>query len=79
MSPGHTTARSGICNNRSLYRGNFMIDLISIARAEADGGELSSIFDGMFEKSSIKPDGYPDAVVWQGGNFDAGVQPVVTP
>jgi len=53
-----------------------MIDLLSIARAEADGGDLFSIFDGMFEKSSIKPDGYPDAVVWQGGNFDAGVQPV---
>ena len=43
-----------------------MIDLMSIARTEADGGDLFSVFDGMFEASDVKPDGSPDAVVWKG-------------
>ena len=53
-----------------------MIDLMSIARTEADGGDLFSVFDGMFEASDVKPDGSPDAVVWKGGNHDASVNPV---
>ena len=53
-----------------------MIDLLTIARAEADGGDLLGIFDGMFERSDVRPDGYPDAVVWQGGNFGGDVNPV---
>ena len=46
-----------------------MIDLLNIAKTEANGNlfnELSNIF----EKADIKPEGYPDAVVWQGGNHD---------
>ena len=39
-----------------------MIDLMSIAHTEADGGDLFSVFDGMFE-ADVKPDGSPDAVV----------------
>ncbi len=53
-----------------------MIDLLSIARAEAEGGDLYGIFDTMFEKSTVRPEGYPDAVVWQGGNFGTNVNPV---
>ena len=53
-----------------------MIDLMSIARTEADGGDLFSVFDGMFEASDVKPDGSPDAVVWKGGNHDGSVNPV---
>ena len=46
-----------------------MIDLLKIAKTESDGdllGELSNIF----EVADIKPEGYPDAIVWQGGNHD---------
>ena len=35
-------------------------------------GKLSELF----EPSDIKPDGYPDAVVWQGGNHSTNVNPV---
>jgi hypothetical protein len=53
-----------------------MIDLMSIARAEAEGGNLFGIFDGMFEPADIRPEGYPDAVVWKGGKHDGKVNPV---
>jgi hypothetical protein len=53
-----------------------MIDLIQIARTEADGGDLFGMFDGMFETADVRPDGYPDAVVWKGGSFTGGVNPV---
>jgi len=53
-----------------------MIDLMSIARTEADGGDLFSVFDGMFEKGDVKPEGHDDAVVWKGGNFTGDVNPV---
>ena len=52
-----------------------MLDLLKIARAEAEGdlfGELSSVF----EPSDVRPTGYPDAVIWQGGNFAGNVNPV---
>ena len=52
-----------------------MIDLLNIAKTEANGNlfnELSNIF----EKADIKPEGYPDAVVWQGGNHDGKINPV---
>ena len=53
-----------------------MIDLLSIARTEADGGDLFSILEGMFEKGDVKPEGYDEAVVWKGGNFVGNVNPV---
>lgn len=53
-----------------------MIDLLFIARVEADGGDLFGIFDSMFEPADIKPDGYDEAVVWKGGNHDGTVNPV---
>ena len=43
-----------------------MIDLMSIARTEAGGGDLFSMFDKMFDVADLRPDGYPDAVVWKG-------------
>ena len=52
-----------------------MIDLLKIAKTESDGdllGELSNIF----EVADIKPEGYPDAIVWQGGNHDGVINPV---
>lgn len=53
-----------------------MIDLMSIARTEAEGGDLFSVFDDMFEKGDVKPEGHDDAVVWKGGNFTGDVNPV---
>jgi hypothetical protein len=53
-----------------------MIDLLSIARTEADGGDLFGHLSGLFEASDIKPDGYPEATVWKGGNHDGKLNPV---
>lgn len=53
-----------------------MIDLMSIARTEADGGDLFSIFNALYDAGDIKPEGYPDAVVWKGGYHDGRIQPV---
>lgn len=53
-----------------------MIDLMSIARTEADGGDLFAVFEEMFERGDVRPEGYPDAVVWKGGNHDGSVNPV---
>ena len=53
-----------------------MIDLLSIARTEADGGDLFNKLSELFEPSDIKPDGYPEAMVWQGGNHSTNINPV---
>ena len=53
-----------------------MVDLLSIARAEANGENLERIFSSMFRVSEIKPRGYPNAIVWEGGNFESDVNPV---
>jgi len=53
-----------------------MIDLISIAKTEADGGDLFKKLSGLFVDADIKPKGYPNAVVWQGGNHDGKVRPI---
>ena len=53
-----------------------MIDLMSIARTEADGGDLLAKVAELYEPSDVRPEGYPDAIVWQGGNHDGKVNPV---
>ncbi len=53
-----------------------MIDLLSIARTEADGGDLFGLLQGLYQTTSVRPDGHPDAVVWQGGNFVGDINPV---
>ena len=53
-----------------------MIDLMAIARTEADGGDLLGLLGGLFESSAVRPEGYPDAVIWQGGNHEGKVNPV---
>ncbi|MDH3700247.1 MAG: hypothetical protein OEU46_02950 [Alphaproteobacteria bacterium] len=53
-----------------------MIDLMSIARTESEGGDLFGLLSGLFEPTDVRPDGYPDAVVWKGGNHDGTVNPV---
>ena len=53
-----------------------MIDLMSIARTEANGGDLFGTLSELYQASDVRPEGYPDAVVWQGGNFAGGIKPV---
>ena len=53
-----------------------MIDLMSIARTEYDGGDLFGLLSSQFEPTEERPTGYPEAVVWQGGNHDGVVNPV---
>ena len=53
-----------------------MLDLMNIARTEADGGDLLDLLSGLFEPSDVKPEGCPDAVIWKGGNHDLVVNPV---
>jgi hypothetical protein len=53
-----------------------MLDLMKIARTEADGGDLAGLLGGLFEPTDVRPAGYPDAVIWQGGNHDGVVNPI---
>ena len=53
-----------------------MIDLLKIAKTEADGGNLFDELSQLFDNADIKPTGYPDAVVWQGGKHDEKINPV---
>ncbi len=53
-----------------------MLDLMNIARTEADGGDLLGLLEGMFQSSDLRPTGYPDAVIWQGGHHDTAIHPV---
>ena len=53
-----------------------MLDLMNIARTESSGGDLLGLLSELFEPSSMRPEGYPDAVIWQGGNHSTEIQPV---
>lgn len=53
-----------------------MLDLMNIARTESAGGDLLGLLGELFEPSDVRPDGYPDAVIWQGGNHDGRVNPI---
>ena len=53
-----------------------MIDLLNIAKSEANGENLEKLFSSMYKPSSIRPKGFPDAIVWEGGNFDKKINPI---
>ena len=53
-----------------------MLDLMKVARTEADSGDLLGLLQGLFEPSDVRPTGYPEAVIWQGGHHDGKVNPV---
>jgi hypothetical protein len=53
-----------------------MLDLMNLARTGQDGGDLFGLLEGLYEPADIRPTGYPDAVVWQGGNHDGKVNPI---
>jgi hypothetical protein len=51
------------------------IDLLKIAQEEQNG-DLFKCLDGIYKRSKTLPRGCPDAVIWEGGNFTGGVNPV---
>jgi hypothetical protein len=53
-----------------------MLDLMNIARTEADGGDLLGLLASLYQPTQVRPTGYPDAVIWQGGHHDGKVAPV---
>ncbi len=53
-----------------------MIDLLNIAKTEADGGDLEATLSALYEPAEIKPEGMPEAVIWKGGHHDGRVNPV---
>ena len=53
-----------------------MIDLMKIAKTEASGGDLFNTLSQLFDNGDIKPEGYPDAIVWKGGNHDKHINPI---
>jgi len=53
-----------------------MIDLLKIAQTEADGGDLLEVLSSLFQSSDVRPAGYPDALIWQGGLHDGKINPV---
>ena len=53
-----------------------MLDLMNIARTEAASGDLLGLLGGLFEPTDVRPTGYPDAIIWQGGHHDGNVNPV---
>ncbi len=53
-----------------------MIDLMKIARTEADGGDLFGELEKLFEPTDLRPTGHPEAVIWKGGAHDKGCEPV---
>lgn len=56
--------------------GIHMIDLMSVARTEHDGGNLYELLSGYFQAASVTIDNFPDAVIWQGGERDSSVHPI---
>ena len=53
-----------------------MLDLMNIARTEAAGGDLKGLLESLFDATDMRPNGYPDAIVWQGGNHNGAINPV---
>lgn len=51
------------------------LDLLKIAQEE-QSGDLFKLLDGLYKRSSVRPPGFPDAIIWEGGNFTGGVKPV---
>ena len=51
------------------------LDLLKVAQEEQTG-DLFKLLDSMYKRSTVRPAGYPDAIIWEGGNFAGGVKPV---
>lgn len=51
------------------------LDLLKVAQEEQNG-DLFELLDGIYKRSAVRPAGYPDAIIWEGGNAAGGVKPV---
>ena len=51
------------------------LDLLKVAEEEQKG-DLFKLLDGIYKRSAARPTGYPDAIIWEGGNPAGGVKPV---
>ena len=51
------------------------LDLLKIAQEEQHG-DLFKYLDGIYKRSKIQPEGFTDAIIWEGGNQVGGVKPV---
>ena len=51
------------------------LDLLKIAQEEQNG-DLFKLLDGIYKRSSIKPRGISDAILWEGGNPSGNIKPV---
>ena len=51
------------------------LDLLKIAQEEQKG-DLFKLLDSIYKRSVVKPNGYPDAIIWEGGSATGGVKPV---
>ncbi|MEY3183913.1 MAG: hypothetical protein RLZZ613_601 [Pseudomonadota bacterium] len=51
------------------------LDLLKIAQEEQHG-DLFKLLDSIYKRSSIRPAGHDDAIIWEGGNWAGGVKPV---
>ena len=39
-----------------------MLDLMKIARTEADGGDLLGLLEDLYQPTDVRPTGHPEAV-----------------
>jgi hypothetical protein len=51
------------------------LDLLKIAQEEQNG-DLFKLLDSIYKRSSVKPAGISDAILWEGGSNHGGVKPV---
>ena len=53
-----------------------MLDLMHIAKTEFEGGDLKDLLNKLYSETDVRPKGYPDALVWKGGNHDDNINPI---
>ena len=46
-----------------------MLDLMKIAVTESEGGDLETVLGQLYQKTEVRPNGYPNAIVWKGENM----------
>jgi len=54
------------------------LDLLKVAEEEQKG-DLFKLLDGIYKTLRSQADGYPDAIIWEGGNPAGASSPWRTP
>ena len=55
-----------------------MLDLLKIAKTEANGGDLKKCLSDLYTETDVRPKGYENALVWKGGNMMVKLNPYAT-